>query len=310
MSDASLAQEGAPPKPAKEKAGKGKARKDRGDPPAFDLDDPVLPRWIATAALGSGGYPYDKSLKEKDYAPLLRDLQIELVKLQFHMQKTGMRVVCLFEGRDAAGKGGAIGAVREYMNPRNARIVALPKPDDTERGQWYFQRYVRHMPTRGEMVLFDRSWYNRGGVERVMGFASPMEVDHFLHEAPRFEAMLAEEGIHIFKFFLEIGQEMQMKRFHERRHDPLKIWKLSDMDRKALGLWEAYTEARDRMIEVTHTDGAPWTVVRGNDKRRARLALIAHLLTQLDYEGKDRKAIGAVDPRILGQGPGFLASQP
>ncbi len=275
----------------------------------FDLDDPHLPDAIADAALGSGGYPYDKELKDKDYAPALRALQIELVKLQFHMLKTGMRIVCLFEGRDAAGKGGTIGAVRQYMNPRNARIVALPKPNETERGQWYFQRYVAQMPTLGELVLFDRSWYNRAGVERVMGFASTEEVGHFLREAPRFESMMVEEGIFLFKFFLEIGQEMQMLRFHERRHDPLKIWKLSDMDRKALGLWDAYTEARDRMIEVTHTRESPWTVVRSNDKRRARLAVIAHMLSGLDYEDKDPRVIGKPDPQILGAGPEFLAGR-
>ncbi len=291
------------------KSGKtGKAGRDR--PVRFDLDDPELPRAIKDAALGSGGFPYDKGLKEKDYTPRLRALQIELVKLQFHMLKTGMRIVCLFEGRDAAGKGGAISAVREYLNPRNARIVALPKPNETESGQWYFQRYAREMPTRGEMVLFDRSWYNRAGVERVMGFATPDQVGQFLREAPRFESMLAEEGILLFKFYLEIGREMQMLRFHERRHDPLKVWKLSDMDRKALGLWDAYTEARDRMIEVTHTGTTPWTVVLGNDKRRARLALIAHLLDRVDYEGKDAGVVGTPDPLILGQGPDFRPALP
>ena len=226
--------------------------------------------------------------------------------MQFWQQKTGKRIMAVFEGRDAAGKGGAIHATMSNMNPRSARIVALTKPTETERGQWYFQRYVATFPTAGEFVLFDRSWYNRAGVEPVMGFCTPEQYEKFLKATPRFEKMIVSDDIQLFKFWLNIGREMQLKRFHDRRHDPLKIWKLSPMDIAALNKWDDYTEKRDRMLKETHTDQAPWTVVRGNDKRRARLNLIRHILTTLDYEGKDEKAIGEVDRKIVGAGPGFV----
>jgi len=272
----------------------------------YDIDDPLLPDWVEKEAFGSGGFPYDKKLANKDYERTLKLLQIELVKVQFWLQATGRRVMAVFEGRDAAGKGGAIHATMSYMNPRSARIVALTKPTETERGQWYFQRYVATYPTAGEFVLFDRSWYNRAGVEPVMGFCTPEQYEKFLKETPRFEKMIVAEGIHFFKFWLDIGREMQLKRFHDRRHDPLKIWKLSAMDIAALKKWDDYTAKRDRMLKETHTDHAPWTVVRANDKRRARLDVIRHMLKTLDYDGKDKKAIGAIDEKILGSGPGFL----
>ncbi|WP_341643275.1 polyphosphate kinase 2 [Thauera sp. SDU_THAU2] len=277
----------------------GKARR-------FDIDDPVLPDWVEKKAFGSDDYPYDKKLPNKEYEAELKRLQIELVKVQFWLQATGKRVIAVFEGRDAAGKGGAIHATMSYMNPRSARIVALTKPTETERGQWYFQRYVATFPTAGEFVLFDRSWYNRAGVEPVMGFCTPEQYEKFLKETPRFEKLITSEGIHFFKFWLNIGREMQLKRFHDRRHDPLKIWKLSPMDIASLGKWDDYTSKRDRMLKETHTEHAPWTVVRANDKRRARLNVIRHMLKTLDYEGKDKKSISVIDEKLLGFGPGFL----
>ncbi|WP_337181262.1 polyphosphate kinase 2 [Shinella sp.] len=278
----------------------------RGKKRVFDIDDPVLPDWIEEKAFGSGDYPYDKKLENKEYDRLLKLLQIELVKVQFWQQKTGTRIMAVFEGRDAAGKGGAIHATMSYMNPRSARIVALTKPTGTEQGQWYFQRYVATFPTAGEFVLFDRSWYNRAGVEPVMGFCTPEQYEKFLKETPRFEKMIASEDIHFFKFWLDIGREMQLKRFHDRRHDPLKVWKLSPMDIAALNKWGDYSDKRDRMLKETHTDQAPWTVIRANDKRRARINLIRHILKTLDYDDKDKAAIGEIDDRIVGSGPGFL----
>ena len=273
---------------------------------AFDIDDPKLPDWIDDAALTSGGYPYDDKMNKQHYEKTLEALQIELVKLQFWFQASGKRLIALFEGRDAAGKGGTIFSIRAYLNPRSARVVALPKPSDAEAGQWYFQRYVAHFPTAGELVLFDRSWYNRGVVEPVMGFCTPEQCSAFLKDVPQFEEMIVDEGIYFFKFWLNIGREMQLKRFHDRRHDPLKIWKLSPIDIAALTKWNDFTQARDRMIEKTHTGIAPWTVVKANDKRRARINTIRHLLLSIDYEGRDLDAIGEIDRNILGEGPRFL----
>ncbi|WP_126541868.1 polyphosphate kinase 2 [Oharaeibacter diazotrophicus] len=268
----------------------------------FDLDDPVFPPALAERALASGGYPYAEEIKGKVYDEQLRLLQIELVKLQKWVGDTGARVVVLFEGRDAAGKGGMVSTFRAYMNPRSCRSVALPKPTETERGQWYFQRYAAQLPTRGEIVLFDRSWYNRAGVERVFGFAEPGQVSHFLAEAPRFERLLVDDGVLLFKFWLDIGREMQLKRFHDRRHDPLKIWKLSPIDIEALGRWDDYSAARDAMLEATDTEAAPWIVVKANDKRRARLNAIRHVLRAIDYAGKSEAAIGELDPNLIGRG--------
>jgi len=272
----------------------------------FDIDDPQLPDWIDEKALASGGYPYDDKMDKDDYAETLKWLQIELVKLQFWLNKSGERMMALFEGRDAAGKGGTIFSIRAYLNPRSARLVALPKPTEAEAGQWYFQRYVAHFPTAGEIVLFDRSWYNRGVVEPVMGFCTPKQCKTFLDEVPHFEGLLVDDRIHLFKFWLNIGQEMQLKRFHDRRHDPLKIWKLSPMDIAALTKWDEFTEARDRMLKKTHTKHAPWTVVNSNDKRRARINVMRHILLSIDYEGRDKKAIGEIDHKILGKGLDFI----
>jgi polyphosphate kinase 2 len=227
------------------------------------------------------------------------------VKVQYWQQKSGARIICLFEGRDAAGKGGAIHAIMSYMNPRTARIVALTKPTETEQGQWYYQRYIATFPTKGEFVNFDRSWYNRAGVEPVMGFCSPEQYDKFLKSTPRFEKLIVEDGTHFFKFYIDIGREMQLKRFHDRRHSKLKQWKLSPMDIAALNKWDDYSEKRDRMLKETHTDHAPWTVVLGNDKRRARLNIIRHILDGLDYTDKDKKVVGEIDDKVIGT-PGIL----
>lgn len=276
----------------------------------FDVEDPKLPKWINQNALQSGGYPYGEKLKNDDYEVKLAALQMELVKLQDWLQATGNRVMSLFEGRDAAGKGGTIAAVRAFMNPRNARNVALTKPTDVEKGQWYFQRYITHFPTSGEFVTFDRSWYNRAVVERVMGFATPDQVENFLIQVPDFERLLVTEGIYFFKFWLDIGQEMQLKRFHERRHDPLKRWKFSPMDVAGMKKWDDYSDAINRMFDRTDSGNAPWTVVRSNDKRRARLAVIQRILLSIPYDGRDLAAIGSEDTLIIGRGKEFLASQP
>lgn len=278
----------------------------KGQQREFDIDDPVLPDWVDKEALSSGGYPYDKKLKQDVYEEQLKALQIELVKVQFWLQATGARVMALFEGRDAAGKGGTIHSILSYMNPRFARNVALTKPSETERGQWYFQRYVAEFPSAGEFVLFDRSWYNRAVVEPVMGFCTEDQYQHFMEQVPRFEKLIQQDNIHFFKFWLDIGREMQILRFHDRRHDPLKVWKLSAMDIAALNRWDDYTEKRNRMLKETHSKEAPWTVVRSNDKRRARLNAIRHILLSLDYEGKDLKVIGEIDEKILGKAPAML----
>ena len=273
----------------------------------FDLDDPNLADEIAERTFSSGGYPHKKPMKRKDYEKALEPLQIELVKVQRWLRESGERVAMVFEGRDAAGKGGTIHAVKEFQNPRHTRVVALSKPTDREQGELYYQRYIKHLPTKGEMVLFDRSWYNRAGVEPVMGFCTPKQHDKFLTETPRFEDMLVDDGIKLFKIWLNVGREMQLKRFHDRRHNPLKVWKLSPIDIKALDKWDDYTKARDEMFKRTHTKHAPWTIVRSNDKKRARLNVIRHLLQSLNYEGKDEKVIGKLDDEVIGFGPEFLS---
>jgi len=288
------------------KAVKKQKTKSLDDGLKFNIHDPKLPDWIAERALTSGNYPYDKKLKTDIYEQEMTRLQIELVKLQDWLQSTGERVMILFEGRDAAGKGGTILRLREYLNPRTARNIALPKPDDTERGQWYFQRYVRHFPTRGEFVTFDRSWYNRAGVEAVMGFASPAELKTFLSEVPTFERMLVSDGIRFFKFWLDIGYETQLMRFHERCHNPLKGWKFSAMDEASITMWDDYSRAAERMINETHSAMAPWTIVRSNDKKRARLAVIRRILLSIPFAGRDLDAIGNEDELIIGNGPEFL----
>ncbi len=272
----------------------------------FDLENPELPKVIKKQAMTSGGYPYDDKLDGDIYEAQMYELQKQLVLLQAHLAASGERIMVVFEGRDAAGKGGTIKTYLENLNPRYNLIAALPKPNDRESTQWYFQRYVDWFPARGETVLFDRSWYNRAGVERVMGFCTPEQTEHFLEEAPEFEKRITRDGIHLFKFWLSIGREMQLKRFHDRRHDPLKVWKLSPIDIEALHKWDAYTIARDKMLERTDCDHAPWTVIRANDKRRGRINVIQTVLGKLSYAGKDKKAIGEIDPKITYQAEDFL----
>ncbi|HWU18019.1 MAG TPA: polyphosphate kinase 2 [Devosia sp.] len=272
----------------------------------FDIEDPDLPKAIEKHAMSSGGYPYDDKLDSKTYEAEMYALQRQLVLLQAHLQASGERVMLVFEGRDAAGKGGTIKTYLENLNPRYNLIAALPKPNDRERTQWYFQRYVDWLPAAGETVLFDRSWYNRAGVEPVMGFCTPEQTEAFLDEAPEFEKRLTRDGIHLFKFWLSIGREMQLKRFHDRRHDPLKVWKLSPIDLEALGKWDAYSAARDVMLSRTDSKHAPWTVIRANDKRRGRINVIRTVLDSLDYQGKSNKAIGEIDPKIRLSADAFL----
>jgi polyphosphate kinase 2 len=279
------------------------------DAAGFDLENPKLPKSIKEAAMRSGGYPYPDKMDDEAYQAELQDVWLQLALLHEHVARTKPRILMVFEGRDAAGKGGTIKTYLENLNPRFNMSVALPKPSDREAAQWYFQRYVDWLPAAGETVMFDRSWYNRAGVEPVMGFCTPEQTTKFLAEAPRFEEMLAEDGIQLFKFWLSIGREMQMKRFHDRRHDPLKRWKLSPVDLKAIEKFDEYSAARDRMLAATHTDRAPWTVVLGNDKRRERLNVIRSVLHRLDYDGKDTRQIGPIDPRIVFNAPAFLARQ-
>ena len=293
-------------KKEKDKASKSGGPADAGILDGFDIDNPVLPAYIADRALSSGGYPYDTKLKRKDYEDQLIPLQIELLKLQYHVENSGERFIILFEGRDTSGKGGAIATILARMNPRHARAVALAKPTETERGQWYFQRYVAHFPTRGDILLFDRSWYNRAGVEPVMGFCTPEQHAEFLARAPEFERLLVADGFRFVKFYLTVGREMQLKRFHERKHDPLKQWKFTDIDRAAMAKWDAYTTAQNTMLLATHTKHAPWTIVHANDQKRMRLEVIRHLLAIIDYEGRNPLVATPPDPKIVGEGPQFL----
>ncbi|SHE64311.1 polyphosphate kinase [Litoreibacter ascidiaceicola] len=248
-----------------------------------------------------GEYPYAKKLGRAPYEAEKAALQVELLKVQHWVQETGQKFVLLFEGRDAAGKGGTIKRFTEHLNPRAARVVALNKPTDEERGQWFFQRYVKHLPTAGEMVLYDRSWYNRAGVERVMNFCAPTEYLEFMRQTPEFERMLTRSGIKLFKYWFSVTQEEQKRRFASRETDPLKRWKLSPIDRASLDKWDDYTEAKEAMFFYTDTADAPWTVIRSNDKKRARLACIKHFLWQLDYPDKDDSVATAPDPKIYHQ---------
>jgi polyphosphate kinase len=275
--------------------------------PKFSLQDKELPSEIEERAFTSGGYPYDKRLKRKKYEKELRRLQIELLKVQNWARDKGERIVIVFEGRDASGKGGTIHRFTQHLNPRAARVVALPKPTDIERGQWYFQRYVAQLPTKGEIVIFDRSWYNRAVVEPVMGFCTPTQTEQFLGIAPEFERMLVEDGIRLVKFWLHIGREMQLKRFHARAHDPLKRWKLGPIDHAAMDKWEAYTDTIDAMLKATHRPHAPWTVVLANDKTRTRLETMRHFLRTVPYPARSEKALERIDRKIVLDGAKFLA---
>lgn len=248
-----------------------------------------------------GGYPYLNLMSRKNYEKQKYRLQVELLKLQAWVKETGQKVVILFEGRDAAGKGGTIKRVMENLNPRGARVVALEKPTETERGQWYFQRYVQHLPTAGEIVLFDRSWYNRAGVERVMGFCSDDEYNEFIRQTPEFERMLARSGIYLIKFWFSVSQKEQHRRFKERQVHPLKQWKLSPVDLASLDKWDNYTKAKEAMFFATDTADAPWTVVKSDCKKRARLNAMRYILSKIPYNNKDIEHIGQVDPLIVGR---------
>ena len=248
-----------------------------------------------------GGYPYKYLMSRRNYEFQKYDLQVELLKLQSWIKETGQRVVIVFEGRDAAGKGGTIKRFMEHLNPRTARVVALQKPTETELGQWYFQRYVEHLPTSGEMVLFDRSWYNRAGVERVMGFCTDAEYWEFMRQAPEFERNLVRSGINVIKFWFSVSQGEQKRRFKERQHHPLKQWKLSPIDMASLDKWDDYTRAKEAMFFHTDTSDAPWMVVKSNCKKRARLNAMRYVLQQFNYTNKDPANIGKIDPLIVGR---------
>ena len=250
----------------------------------------------------SGEYPYRTAMRRAAYEKKKAALQIELLKAQRWIKESGERVVVLFEGRDAAGKGGTIKRFMEHLNPRGARIVALEKPNEVERGQWYFQRYIAHLPSAGEIVFFDRSWYNRAGVERVMEFCSANEYLEFMRQAPELERMFVRSGIRLFKYWFSVTREEQRKRFGSRERDPLKQWKLSPIDVASLDKWDQYTEAKEAMFFYTDTADAPWTVVKSDDKKRARLECMLHFLSALDYPEKDSRVVHAPDPLIVGHG--------
>jgi polyphosphate kinase len=266
------------------------AGKQGGDP-----DAELAPGWR------EGGYPYRNLLSRRSYEQQKYRLQVELLKLQAWVKDTGQRVVILFEGRDAAGKGGAIKRFMEHLNPRGARVVALEKPSEVERGQWYFQRYISHLPTRGEIVLFDRSWYNRAGVERAMGFCSEAEYDEFMRQTPEFERHLVRSGVHLVKFWFSVSRAEQRRRFKERKAHPLKQWKLSPVDLASLDKWDDYTRAKEAMFLHTDTSDAPWTVVKSDCKKRARLNAMRYLLHRLPYARKDTVSIGGIDTLLVGR---------
>lgn len=261
----------------------------------FGPDEELVSDWRG------GAYPYKNLLSRKRYEGQKYKLQVELLKLQSWAKETGQKVVILFEGRDAAGKGGAIKRFMEHLNPRGARLVALEKPTDTERGQWYFQRYVQHLPTAGEIVMFDRSWYNRAGVERVMGFCSETEYQEFIRQAPLFERQLVSSGVHLIKFWFSVSRKEQHRRFKERELHPLKQWKLSPIDLASLDKWNDYTKAKEAMFFETDTADAPWTVIKSDCKKRARLNAMRYVLHKLPYANKDLTNIGTLDTLLVGR---------
>lgn len=268
---------------------------DGAGPHTISADEALAKDWR------NGAYPYMNLLSRKRYENQKYDLQVELLKLQAWVKETRQRVVILFEGRDAAGKGGTIKRVMEHLNPRGARVVALEKPSEVERGQWYFQRYVQHLPTAGEIVLFDRSWYNRAGVERVMGFCTDDEYQEFMRQAPLFERQLVRSGVHLIKFWFSVSREEQRRRFKERELHPLKQWKLSPVDLASLDKWAAYTEAKEAMFFETDTADAPWTVIKSDCKKRARLNAMRYVLHRLPYTNKDPAHLGTLDTLLVGR---------
>ncbi|MEM7215830.1 MAG: polyphosphate kinase 2 [Pseudomonadota bacterium] len=255
---------------------------------------------INRSVFENGKYPYKKRMSRNSYERKKSELQVELLKAQEWVKASGQKIVLLFEGRDAAGKGGAIKRFTEHLNPRGARIVALEKPTELEQSQWYFQRYIKHFPSGGEMVLFDRSWYNRAGVERVMEFCSPNAYLEFMRETPEIERMMVRSGIRLFKYWFSVSRKEQLKRFESREREPLKKWKLSDIDRASLNKWKEYTEAKEAMFFYTDTADAPWTIIKSDDKKRARINCMRHFLSSLPYSNKDTSIVGRSDPLIVG----------
>ena len=251
-------------------------------------------------AFETGEYPYKTKMRRAVYERHKAELQVELLKVQEWVKQSGEKVVILFEGRDAAGKGGTIKRFMEHLNPRGARVVALEKPTERESSQWYYQRYVEHLPAGGEMVLFDRSWYNRAGVERVMGFCPPQDYLEFMRQTPDFERMLVRSGIRLFKYWFSVTREEQARRFHSRGQDPLKQWKLSPIDKASLNKWDDYTEAKEAMFFYTDTADAPWTVIKSNDKKRARVNCMQHFLSSLPYPKRNTRVVRGPDPLIVG----------
>jgi polyphosphate kinase len=266
-----------------------------------DEDEPVL-RWKDGRIVDTWreSYPYTQRMPRADYEIVKRELQIELLKLQNWIKDTGQRLVILFEGRDAAGKGGTIKRFTEHLNPRGASVVALEKPTERESGEWYYQRYIEHLPSAGEIVLFDRSWYNRAGVERVMGFCTDAQLELFTRQTPVFEDLLTGDGINLIKLWFSVSRSEQRTRFLIRQIDPVRQWKLSETDLASLGRWDAYTVAKEAMFKQTDTPFAPWTVVKSNDKKRARIGAMRHVLSQFDYPHRDSAVVGAPDPLIVG----------
>ncbi|MEL6747501.1 MAG: polyphosphate kinase 2 [Pseudomonadota bacterium] len=272
-------------------------------PARLDRHDPEAIRQF----FETGQYPYATRMPWRRYETTKNELQVELLKVQGWVKEQGHRIVIIFEGRDAAGKGGTIKRFMEHLNPRGARVVALEKPTEQERSQWYYQRYVEHLPSAGEIVMFDRSWYNRAGVERVMGFCSSQDYLEFMRQTPELERMLVRDGIKLFKFWFSVTQDEQLRRFKDREEKPLKRWKLSPIDKLSVDKWDDYTEAKEDMFFYTDTADAPWTVVKSNDKRRARINCMRHFLANLDYPEKDRKVVGQPDPLIVGSGRQVIA---
>lgn len=270
--------------------------------PSHDLALLRHDRAAITRLFETGEYPYKSKISTKEYEAHKTELQIELLKAQDWVKATGQKLVILFEGRDAAGKGGTIRRFMEHLNPRGARVVALEKPTDKERSQWYFQRYIEHLPAAGEIVMFDRSWYNRAGVERVMGFCSANEYLEFMRQTPELERMLVRSGIRLFKYWFSVTRDEQLRRFKSRENEPLKRWKLSPIDRLSVDKWDEYTEAKEAMFFHTDTADAPWTIIKSDDKQRARLNCMRHLLSALDYPEKDHRIVGHPDPLIVGAG--------
>jgi len=272
---------------------------DDGDPILVGADGSPVDTWRED-------YPYDHRMSRDEYDHTKRLLQIELLKLQSWVKETGQRIVVLFEGRDAAGKGGTIKRFTEHLNPRGSRVIALEKPSERESTQWYFQRYIAHLPAAGEIVLFDRSWYNRAGVERVMGFADARDYMEFLREAPELERMFVRSGIHLIKLWFSVSRSEQRTRFVIRQVDPVRQWKLSPMDLESLDKWDEYTEAKEAMFFYTDTADSPWTVIKSNDKKRARLEAMRFVLSRFDYPDKDHDVVGEPDPQIVGSAASIL----